>query len=118
MAIKKKYSPMDIARFWSKVDVQGTGPCWEWKAATNGRYGRFGHNGKSLGAHRVAWELFNDKEIGKLYVCHHCDNTKCCNPDHMFLGTHQDNMDDLNKKRLFWKENGSRGRTEQAQNEW
>jgi hypothetical protein len=49
-------------------------------------------------AHRVAWIIKNGPIQGGLYVLHKCDNRMCCNPDHLFLGTHQDNMDDMRSK--------------------
>lgn len=47
----------------------------------------------------MAYEMSTGKVIlGGIYICHHCDNRKCCNPDHLFTGTHQDNMDDMVSK--------------------
>lgn len=84
-------------RFWSKVDK--TGDCWEWNAAKLPfGYGLFGSNGKTFRAHRVAWELTFGKIEGRLLVCHKCDNPPCVNPDHLFLGTHKDNFDDMVSK--------------------
>jgi hypothetical protein len=92
--------PRDLAeRFWEKVDRTG-GPaaCWPWLAATDshGR-GQFNVHGKPQKAPRVAYALTYN-EPGALFVCHHCDNGLCCNPAHLFLGTHQDNMDDMVSK--------------------
>lgn len=91
-------------RFWRKVHVSDG--CWEWTAGRSGDgYGTF-HVGKEFGqdaAHRVAFELFNAIEIPfGLLICHKCDNPICCRPDHLFLGTHQENRDDsVIKERRF-----------------
>jgi hypothetical protein len=60
-------------------------------------YGGFRYNGKMMLAHRVSY-LLNKGEIGDKHVLHSCDNPYCVNPDHLFLGTHQDNMSDMKKK--------------------
>lgn len=86
------------ARFLAKVDQ--TGDCWQWTAgcARHG-YGRFNvTRDKPLAAHRVAYEMFVGPIPTGLHVLHRCDNPPCVNPGHLFLGTHQDNMDDMVRK--------------------
>lgn len=80
-------------RFWSKVDKSGS--CWVWKAGKfpNG-YGSFWMNGKSIGAHTCSWRFHFGKVPPGKYVLHSCDNPSCVNPEHLFLGTHGDNMKD------------------------
>jgi hypothetical protein len=83
-------------RFWSKVDPAPSSCCWEWTANTDpDGYGRFKLNTKQLGAHRVAYTLTKGEIPDGLMVRHTCDNPACCNPDHLILGTHADNMTDM-----------------------
>lgn len=74
--------------------------CWNWIRRWNGNaYGYFWLNGKSMKAHRVAWILFKGVSVPKsIGVLHRCDNPPCVNPDHLFLGTAQDNTDDMMNK--------------------
>jgi len=88
-----------VDRFWNKVDkTPGYGPegtCWVWTAGTFRRgYGAFRIGSKQKKAHRVALELSGVDVPDNLQVCHTCDNPPCCNPAHLFLGTHQDNVND------------------------
>ncbi len=99
---RAKYTEANFAkRFWSKVDK--TGDCWLWLGQLNiNGYGTICMpNHKNKMAHRIAYELnfaILDSTPSKLYVCHKCDNPKCVNPQHLFLGTHQNNMDDMKAK--------------------
>lgn len=82
-------------RFWAKVDRRGPDECWPWIGATNNRgYGQFWYGGGQRLSHRIAWLLLRGP-VGDLFVLHRCDNPICVNPAHLFLGTHQDNMQDM-----------------------
>ena len=86
------------ARFWSKVAHGWAEVCWEWTGyRIETGYGQFGLNGKLELSHRVAWFLTHG-ELPELHVLHDCDNPPCCNPNHLFLGTQQDNMADRDAK--------------------
>ena len=103
---------MDLDRFFSHVNK--TDSCWIWAGSkTNLGYGRIydGSNGKRYVAHRLMWELTYGKIPDGMYICHTCDNKLCVNPDHLFLGTQKDNMEDcVNKGRFADKSNENNGR--------
>jgi hypothetical protein len=85
-------------RFWGRVR-KGPG-CWVWLGSCSGRgYGSLSFEGKrSARAHRVSWVLANGPIPDGLFVCHKCDNPPCVRLDHLFLGTHDENMTDMTDK--------------------
>jgi len=85
-------------RFKKFIKEDITTKCWEWQGTKLPRgYGRFNYKGKFYLAHRFSMMLEGNDVTG-FFVCHHCDNPKCVNPLHLFLGTHIDNMKDMISK--------------------
>ena len=68
--------------------------CWLWKTESSIKYGSFWFNRQRYRAHRASYEMFKGTIPESLNVLHTCDNPKCVNPEHLFLGTQQDNMSD------------------------
>lgn len=105
------YAESIVTRFWAKVRICEHGVacdrcCWEWQGArlAAGGYGAFtitATEGKQVTAraHVVALELHLQSFLSlDLWALHTCDNPPCCNPAHLFAGTHQDNMEDMRRK--------------------
>lgn len=85
-------------RFWSHVDKSDSG-CWQWRELVRGlKYGRFRVGNTIWRAHRFSYQLAFGPIPNGLFVCHRCDNARCVRPDHLFLGTHTDNMRDAQAK--------------------
>lgn len=99
-------------KFWSFIDGRTPSECWLWIGPRSGHgYGSFAFSGKQVMAHRFAYELAHGAiPPGKL-VCHRCDIHLCCNPAHLFLGTHKDNSQDaVRKGRLIGPRNPACGK--------
>jgi hypothetical protein len=85
------------ARFWAKVSK--TDDCWNWIGAIGETgYGNFGIGYRTYRAHRLSYEMHYGPIPSGMLVCHKCDNRKCVRPDHLFIGTHKDNMTDCSEK--------------------
>lgn len=100
-----QFDEKTIRRFWSHVDKSGTHgswngtPCWIWNKCTDDDgYGSIRIGNKTYLSHRISFEITNGDIMPNKQVLHHCDNPPCCNPDHLFQGTHADNMRDMASK--------------------
>ena len=107
-----------VNRFWEKVDKNGPihsilgTSCWMWTSGLrDSGYGNFWTGTDFIAAHRFSYELHVGPIPDGLYVCHHCDNRPCCNPEHLFVGTHQDNMTDMVVKGRHYAGNHFLGET-------
>ena len=95
-----QYTPPEVREqvFWSRVKIGPPNSCWEWQGSLTHRgYGRFGNRRPSF-AHRIAYQYAIGTIKPGLCICHHCDNPKCVNPSHLFMGTFGDNNRDRNRK--------------------
>ena len=88
-------------RFWSKVCIGAPDDCWEWITCKDKYgYGRIAYtvsykNKKVLTTHRVSWMLANGDIPEGMCICHTCDNPSCVNPNHLWLGTQKENVNDM-----------------------
>ena len=86
-------------RFWSKIKRGGPDECWEWQAHINkDGYGMISVDGVVERSHRMSWKLTNGDIPKVMCILHSCDNPRCCNPSHLFLGTQKDNVADMVSK--------------------
>lgn len=88
-----------VRKILSRCVLQDSG-CLLWQGNRNrpAGYGRLRLDGKMILAHRAIWSVINGDIPAGVEVCHKCDNPLCCNPEHLFLGTHTDNMRDMSAK--------------------
>jgi len=116
-------------RFYKYVDKNGRenehiSRCWKWCGTKNEKgYGQFYLDDRLIRTHRYSYALHNPygitlEDMTGCDVCHECDNRECCNPDHLFLGDRQDNLDDMHNKNRQVKAKGEqngRAKLNQAQ---
>lgn len=99
-----------IERLKEKVEVDPRTACWNWTASLRPTgYGQMRYLGTTELAHRVSWMLFRgpipvaDNVYGTLNVLHHCDNPKCVNPEHLYIGDQADNANDAVSRKRWGK---------------
>ena len=88
-----------LERLLKHTKVNEDTDCWEWQASINNvGYGLIRDEGKMRSTHRVSYEEHIGPIPHGMCVCHVCDNPRCINPDHLWVGTMLDNMRDMIKK--------------------
>jgi hypothetical protein len=89
-----KRQPTVEQRFWSKVKKGNPNECWQWMAGkTSNGYGTFKYNGKTVNAHKFAYEITNGVCVpSRFHVCHSCNEPSCVNPNHLLPGTPKSNV--------------------------
>ena len=97
----ERWEKYRVEAFWNRVEKQDEDDCWNWTGSKSQGtknpypYGVLGWKGKHARAHRVAFELVRGAIPDGMMVLHTCDNTLCCNPAHLYIGDHAQNMRDM-----------------------
>lgn len=97
----RRYKRKPILDRFKSFYMKDANGCWIWNGRKSNGYGQMKVNGKSVRAHRLSYELFKGDIPAGLFVCHRCDVRSCVNPDHLFLGTGYDNVQDMIQKDRF-----------------
>lgn len=90
------YRDSVLYRFWQYVNVTSKRKCWEWQGSlmVRGGYGQLNDRGILLKTHRLSYELHLGQIPENKMVCHKCNNPKCCNPKHLYVGDNMSNTRD------------------------
>ena len=92
--------------FWSHVDIQNENECWNWQLYCNkSGYGQYSYDGQLYLTHRLAWIFVYGDIFDDLQVLHDpiiCKSKACCNPNHLRLGSHKENHQDIDSAKLTW----------------
>jgi len=94
--------------FLSQIKKNEITNCWEWTGFLKAGYGYIRIKRKDIAVHRLMFERYKRKIPKNVNVCHSCDNPKCCNPDHLWLGTQQENIKDMIQKKRDHKSYGEK----------
>lgn len=97
--LTKNSEESNFIKFLNKIDISSPNKCWEYPEILDDHYGTATLNGQTIPAHRFSAYFFLNFDLNsEFFICHKCDNKRCVNPHHLFVGTCADNMQDLVNK--------------------
>jgi DNA-binding transcriptional regulator YiaG len=96
--LRKLGAKSPLERFHASYIPEPNSGCWLWIGCPSHGYGRLKVEGRDVRAHRYSWQIANGPVPDDLLTLHRCDVPLCVNPEHLFLGTQQDNCDDMIRK--------------------